>query len=292
MQETEIEITIKFKESIFTTIRKRKSIRTYQPVSISPEKKKILQSGMDALGSDLYRFVWFERESRDNLVERLGTYGVIKGAQVFLIGILRNDTENQKDAEIQFGYGFKQLILKATELSLGTCWIAGTYISALFASYIELHDNERIAMISPVGIPARNRHLIAKVATRSADSKSRKSWNELFFDGNVNSPLSKKNAGAYALPLEMVRLSPSAVNSQPWRVIRDAKGFHFYASNTKYLSFGKGQFLRHNDMGISLTHLDLACRELGLDGKWIEDHQFSLIDSKLEYIRTWRIKNI
>jgi len=292
MQETEIEITIKFKESIFTTIRKRKSIRTYQPVSISPEKKKILQSGMDALGSDLYRFVWFERESRDNLVERLGTYGVIKGAHSFLVGILKKDFENRKYAAVDFGFDFEQLILKAAELSLGTCWIAGTYISALFASYIEIQDNERIAMISPVGIPSGKRHLIAKVATRSANSKSRKSWDELFFDGNLNSPLTKKNADAYALPLEMVRLAPSAVNSQPWRVIKDAKGFHFYASDTKYFSFGKGQFLRHNDMGIALAHFDLACREIGLNGKWIEDYQFGRIDSTLEYIRTWSIENI
>ena len=44
-------------------------------------------------------------------------------------------------------------------------------------------------------------------------------FEELFFDGTFDNPLSKERAGNLAQPLEMVRLSPSAVNKQPWRVI-------------------------------------------------------------------------
>ena len=68
--------------------------------------------------------MWFELEPKNILAERIGTYGVIKGADAFLIGIRCEKVENQKDAAINFGYDFEQIVLKATELGLGTCWIA------------------------------------------------------------------------------------------------------------------------------------------------------------------------
>ena len=286
-----MKIAIAYEESIITAIKKRKSIRTYQPVRIIPEKRKILQGDLDALGNDLYRFMWFERETRNILAERIRTYGVIKGANAFLIGIRCKEVENQKDTAINFGYDFEQVILKATELELGTCWIAGTYISTLFASLIDLCENEKITMISPVGIPGGKLHLLSKLFTRSAKSKTRKSLKELFFDGRIKTPLSEKNISDYALALEMVRLAPSAANSQPWRIIRIDEDFHFFVAETNYFALSKQAFLRYNDMGIALLHFELACQELGLEGKWITDKRFDNIDPALEYIKTWKTGN-
>ena len=286
-----MEIAIKFEQSIITTIKKRKSVRTYQPTAISSEKRKILQNAICAIGKNGYRFILIEQKTRKNLFEKIETYGVIKGANAYLIGILCKEAENQKDAAISFGYDFEQVILKATELGFGTCWMAGTFNAAAFARNIALRQNEKITMISPVGIPAGKPHLLSKVFTRSAKSKIRKSWQELFFDGWKKSPLSKVNTGDYDLALEMVRLAPSAVNSQPWRVIKTDRGFHFYAAATNYFALGKQAFLRYNDMGIALAHFELACRELGLKGKWITDQRFDHIDPAWEYIQTWETGN-
>ena len=169
-----MEIAIKFDQSIITTIKKRKSIRTYQPTAISSEKRKVLQNAVDAPGKDLYRFILIELKTRKSLSEKIRTYGVIKGANAFLIGILCKEVENQKDAAINFGYDFEQVILKATELGLGTCWMAGTFNAAAVARNIDLRGNEKITVISPVGIPAGKPHLLSKVFTRSAKSKIRK----------------------------------------------------------------------------------------------------------------------
>ena len=286
-----MEIAIKFKQPIITTIKKRKSIRTYQPAIIGSEKRKALQNAVATPGKDLYRFILIERKTRRSLFEKIETYGVIKGANAFLIGILCKEFENRKDTAINFGYDFEQVILKATELGLGTCWMAGTFNAAAFVKYFDLSRDEKIAVISPVGIPAEKPHLLSKVFTRSAKSKIRKSWQELFFEGWKKSPLSKVNIGDYALALEMVRLAPSAVNSQPWRVIKTDQGFHFCAAVTNYFAPGKQAFLRYNDMGIALVHFELVCRELGLEGKWIADQRFDNIDPALEYIQTWETGN-
>ncbi len=286
-----MEIVIKFKHSVITTIKVRKSIRTYQPVAISSRKIITLQNTMAALSKDLYRFILIDRKNRKGLSEKIGTYGVIKGANVFFMGILCKEVENQKDTAINFGYDFEQIILKATELGLGTCWMAGTFNAAAFARNIDLRHNEKITMLSPVGIPAETPHLLSKLFTRSAKSKIRKTWQELFFDGKKESPLSKKNLDDYALALEMVRLAPSAVNSQPWRVIKTNLGFHFYAAGTNYFALGKQAFLRYNDMGIALLHFELTCQELGLKGNWIVDQRFDNVDPTLEYIKTWKTGN-
>ena len=283
-----MQITIEYKQSVLSTIKQRKSTRTYEQKAISAEDRETLQADLNALSNDKFRFVWFERKSGSGLAERIDTYGVIKGAQVFIVGILNKDAVCHIDAAVQFGYDFEQIILKATELGFGTCWLGGTFIAATFAKGIELKLNEKIVMLSPVGIPAKKKHLISKITSKSANSSTRRPWRELFFDNEITTFLSEEAAGKYADALEMVRLAPSAVNSQPWRVIRSKSGFRFYASSTNYFAPRRGEFLRYNDMGIAMAHFELACQELGLDGKWVFEKQLDNGDPEMEYIRLWK----
>ena len=44
-------------------------------------------------------------------------------------------------------------------------------------------------------------------------------FEELFYDETINTPLTKEQEGCWKETLEMVRLAPSAVNKQPWRII-------------------------------------------------------------------------
>ena len=61
--------------------------------------------------------------------ERLGTYGIIKGASTFL-GVSIPDT---KLAPLAAGYEFENLILLATHMGLGTVWLAATFNRESFA---------------------------------------------------------------------------------------------------------------------------------------------------------------
>ena len=283
-----MQIAIDFNQPIITTITKRNSVRTYQPIEISQGKIKTLQDAAKALGKAAYRFSLIELNDGSSITGQIGTYGVVKGASVFLVGIMQKDAKRRKNVAIHFGYDFEQLILKATELCLGTCWIAGTYIPLFFTKKISPSHNEKIAMVSPLGISAKEWHVIGEIATRISKPKTRKPRNELFFNENAETPLLKKNAGDYSSALEMVRLAPSAVNSQPWRVIRINGDYHFFAADTRYYHLVKINFLRYNDMGIALSHFELACRELGLKGKWINHNPLKDMKPGLEYIQTWK----
>ena len=81
-------LPIQYEKSILKAIQARHSVRTYQPFPIPNEEKDILVETMKTVSGNGQRFAWFERTPGDILVERLGTYGVIKGAHIFLVGVL------------------------------------------------------------------------------------------------------------------------------------------------------------------------------------------------------------
>ena len=131
---------------------------------------------------------------------------------------------------------------------------------------------------------------------RMAGSNFRRPPEELFFDGAFCKPLPPAEAGAYAEPLELVRLAPSASNRQPWRIVRTPTGWHFFLARTK--GYGKGTLLftvlrladlQRVDMGIAMCHFELAACEAGLAGSWeSENPGIATPRIGLEYTATWR----
>ncbi|TLN24073.1 nitroreductase, partial [bacterium] len=98
---------------------------------------------------------------------------------------------------------------------------------------------------------------------------------------------------AYATPLEMVRLAPSASNKQPWRILRQGRNWHFYLQRTKgYREMAMGRFtgiadIQRIDMGIAMCHFELAAKDSGLCGKWVMDTKARQLDILTNYVVTW-----
>ena len=164
------------------------------------------------------------------------------------------------------GYSFEQLVLYATHLGVGTCWLAATFDRKAFTGAMRVGDDEWMPAISPIGYPAEKRAISESLMRSSMKSNQRKDWSELFFDGTFQTPLSRGAAGDYAQPLEMLRLAPSATNAQPWRVLRRDGAFHFYAKAGE----GKGEIdppiIQRVDVGIGANHFCLTTWEQGLAG--------------------------
>ena len=108
------------------TIKERRSVRTYQEKSVSAEDKEKLMAYAASLSNPFGVHVSFHLlETKDaSNSQKLGTYGVIKGTKVF-IGVTVPAGEFALEA---VGYDFEKLILYATHLGIGTCWLAGTFI--------------------------------------------------------------------------------------------------------------------------------------------------------------------
>lgn len=110
---------------------------------------------------------------------------------------------------------------------------------------------------------------------RQINADQRLPWERLFFNQKFGTSLSPEESGEYITPLEILRIGTSASNKQPWRLIKDGNTWHFYIQRTRgYREGNLTRFLgiadmQRLDMGIAMCHFELAARELGLSGKWL-----------------------
>lgn len=148
---------------------------------------------------------------------------------------------------------------------------------------------ELFPAISPVGYPAAKRSLTETLMRSTMKSSARKPWDALFYQEDFRTPLTMSMAGAYAQPLEMVRLAPSARNAQPWRVRKAGNAYHFYASYKPGLSKGEA-LIKRVDLGIALSHFHQTALQQGLSGtfEWMPQEDAALPDS-MHYLLSWRV---
>ena len=107
-----------------------------------------------------------------------------------------------------------------------------------------------------------------------------------------NISLTQETSNPFEVPMEMVRIGPSASNKQPWRPVLsdDHRKCHFYIEHTPNYSAKLGYDMQLLDIGIAMCQFDLACKELNIAGKWIiDDPLIDLQNEKTEYIISWEI---
>jgi len=218
----------------------------------------------------------------------LGTYGFIKNPSAFIIGATSPAPLDLED----FGYVMEAIVLQATRLELGTCWLGGTFTKSRFAKKMNLSPAESIpAVISEGEYKNQARQ---GWASRKAGSHTRIAWEKLFFNYTFESPLLKSDAADYANVLDMVRIGPSASNKQPWRIVKDNKLWHFYLQRTQgYYEDPIKRILglcdlQRLDLGIAMCHFELTARELGLNGRWVViDDVVTHPIAQTEYVVSW-----
>ncbi len=256
---------MKMKYPIEPTIMKRSSVRSFEERKLSTEDKDKLRLYADNLTNPFGAKVnfYFVDKTTDSSGEKLGTYGVIKGASSF-IGASVANSEFGLEA---LGYEFENVILYATHMGLGTVWLAATFSRDSFSSVMGIKKDELFPAISPIGYPIGKTRLKESVMRTLMKSDQRKQWESLFFENDFSTPLTKVHAGIYTVPFEMLRLAPSATNAQPWRIVLSDDTVHFfitYGSNTKE----DEKLIKRVDLGIGLSHFHLTALERGLSGKF------------------------
>ncbi|HEX7556726.1 MAG TPA: nitroreductase family protein [Leptolinea sp.] len=224
-------------------------------------------------------------EQDSSALRGLGTYGNVKNPSGFIIGATKSAKMDMED----FGLRMETIVLKATDLGLATCWLGGFFTRSSFSKKIGGVKGETLPAICSVGVP-----VVEKNVALVDQSRSRLGWDELFFTDNFTSILKPDQAGAYGVPLEMVRLAPSARNLQPCRIIKQANKWHFYLQRSKgYREMVLPDLtgiadLQRIDMGIAMAHFELAAIEAGLTGQWQVNDPGLLKPNRLnEYSVSW-----
>jgi len=270
-------------------IRERKSIRTYSEIDIEQEtKQKIIdymQSNSVGLFGNKVEFYWIDGNSDEFKDIKLGTYGVISGTKSFIVGKVKDADKNFED----FGYCMEKLILYCFGLNIGTCWLGGTYKKTAFSASVNLQEDEFIPAVTPVGYFGTKKTTIDKMFRRFAGSNNRKPFEEMFFSESFSNQLSEKDKKTYGFLLEMVRLAPSASNKQPWRIVVNGKLLHFFLKRTPGYNKTMQSDLQRVDMGIAMSHLELALNERNTAHRWIVRSPELIMDEITEYIASCEI---
>jgi hypothetical protein len=283
-----------YSKPITEVIRQRFSCRRYFEKPIEDEKRQRLadflsSSGTGPLGSSVrFHLVAATEQDRSSL-KGLGTYGVIRGATGFIVGAVRHSKKNLED----YGYLMERAILYATDIGLGTCWLGGTFTRSRFAKKISAANAEIIPAVTSIGYSAERGRFEGRMR-ELVGADNRQPWENLFFRKGFGDPLPSDEAEAYAEPLAMVRIGPSASNKQPWRIVKDANTWHFYMKRTKgygtTLTFKLLRLadLQRVDMGIAMSHFELTANECGLKGKWVvKEPHIEKPDRLTEYSVSW-----
>jgi nitroreductase len=260
-----------FQDSLFAIVARRASYRSYRSAPEQAERLAALAAAVATLppvpfGTPIRIGLIRDFDPQTHGVEKLGTYGVIRGATSFLVGLMPQGPHCFED----LGYAFEWAILTATDLGLQTCWLGGTLKREAFARAARASAAEIVPVVSPVGVAAAKRSLIDRTFRLFAGSKDRKPWPELFLTRDFQTPLPEGAGSPFERALASVRLAPSASNQQPWRVLHDPDrvAFHFYLARTRGYQKLWDIDLQRIDLGIAMCHFALGCRELGVAGTW------------------------
>lgn len=238
--------------NVIEAMRQRSSVRTYNGEPLSKQDTEALKQSISKSTSPFGGNVSIRLERFDlKGTQKPGTYGTITGAADYMLMAFADD----KASALSAGFRMEQVVLAATALGIGTCWIAGTFKGKEFDRGQEWPDGESLRIVIPTGYAADKRRLMERLFRKAAGSDGRKAFSQLFFTDGFKKSLPVDSVFAEALG--MLRIAPSSTNSQPWRVLVDGDTVSFYTKSDKTI-----QVL---DCGIGICHFD-ACEKFGGHG--------------------------
>jgi len=175
------------KMDVFEAIRRRRAIRHYRPDPVSREQVRAVLDAASQAPSGLNRQPWefivvtgdAIREmgksyhstlseylknwsaspmrdfiTKDNFIRFAKTYG---GAPVVIVVLVKADpVPNFRKADLESASAaMENLLLAATALGLGTCWMTGPIRDEkILRQILAIPDDREIVAISPLGYPA------------------------------------------------------------------------------------------------------------------------------------------
>ena len=206
-------------------IKERHSVRSYLNKKIEDEKVDQLNNLINEINEKEKLNIQLILNDSDVFDKYILHYGRLKNCKnyIALIG------KNNNSLEEKVGYFGEKIVLKAQELGLNTCWVAGTYKKSSISAII--NDGEKLVCIIAIGYGETN-------------GKERKSKKIDDVTSSINYPEWFKKG------LEFALLAPTAMNKQKFKI----DYLDDYSVKAKP---GKGRMTKI-DLGIVKYHFELG----------------------------------
>jgi len=195
-------------------------------------------------------------------------YGIFSSPPHYLIAV----SEERPGYMENLGFCMEQMILAATDLGLGTCWIGGMFREASVHEFVpDLAADERIVALTPLGYAdtSQKADLARRLQRwRTGGLGSRKPLSEIFSQDIWAVPWTSRDETLNRI-LERTRLAPSWANTQPWHFVIDDRQVIATVDHTPQAgNVREGKPYYRLDGGIAMCHFYLAAQAAGWSGGW------------------------
>ena len=240
--------------NILDIMSRRTSRRTYTGEPLSQEQAADIQNLIDQnKGSGFCAYLNIGKG--DPFQRFFASYGMFSHVANY-VELRCDDRQNPESLE-RIGYFGEKLVLRATELGLGTCWIGASYDKSKCR---RPEEGETACLIALGSVPEEKtwkERLISKGVKRKS-----KSIDQMLTSDREAPEWLKRGMGA-------VCLAPSAMNGQPVKFLfKESRLFAMVEKNSPYV---------YIDLGIAKLHFELAAGngrfKLGNNGEYEFDGQ-------------------
>lgn len=287
---------------LVAAIKERRSVRRYENRPVPKELvRQVTAAGRDAVPirpeiEVRWYTVWSGAVVDRGKRKRSGTRVSFGPAPHYILGV----SQRRPGYMENLGFCMEQLVLAATALGLGTCWIRGRPAvelealasrderglqsmfdeSELRGLTPDIAADEQIVAITPLGYAETSRR--AQMARRLAWWSTDRQDNRLPLRSIVS-------RDTWAVPwterseilnevLELTRLAPSWENTQPWHfVVGEGSILATVRRDPTETAAGESASYCRLDGGIAMCHLYLAAQA---SGRWASDAQWRAPDEK------------
>ncbi|UCX03192.1 nitroreductase family protein [Shewanella glacialimarina] len=266
-------------EDVFTLIKQRRSCRSYQIRKLTSEHAQGLAQSVSThlnaprLGNVPIRLEW---------VEAPITVWPVVNARHFLVAIA--PAEYDRSAILDIGRSLQKIVIDATKMGLGTCWIGPGADHVSVKSHLGDRfnaDKDAIICLCAVGYPSGYIPLFIRIF--NAQFHKRLPLSALFFaDTEMSQPLDMKIQpwSDFAACFESCQWAPSSYNGQTTRCVAKQmpEGFQvdFYAvtSSRYYAAVAIGIWCGNWEMGIDALEMKgHFIQQTELNGKSDHGHE-------------------
>lgn len=217
-------------------IDERRSRRLYLNEPIDASVKAKLQTHIDAYNAQSGLSIQFIEDGSAAFSSFRKTYGLFSGVRSLLAMV---GPKNDPYLKEKIGYFGEMLVLDATMMGLGSCWVGGTFDSK--SNLFQLSEEKSLICVIPIGT-VETLSFKEKMVHQMVAGKSKTIEQILKTDAKIPE--------LYMDGLSAALKAPSAANRQPVR-------FVYYKGELSAYTEDDGKF-NLVDLGIVKSHFDVV----------------------------------
>ncbi len=224
---------LKLEKSWYDALHQRSSVRTY---TAAPDKEQL-----DRLGVLCRKLSWQGITVR--MFKGPGLKSMIKGTDVYAVVVAKQGTPMELE-----GFMGEALVLEATAMGLGTCWLGAGFVPEIINRNVKLQNDEVVHCVISIGkanlpkFAPKRKELVKVCGKNEVELTELGAW--------------QKDAVLCA------RLAPSAINLQPWKIEADRTSVSILETSVIYKKYAP------LDRGIAMLHAAVGAYHAGREAVW------------------------